>query len=129
MSVTIDGSNVFVNDAQVIIVDLEAENGLVHVIDAVLSIPVSTNNLFGGQGNSMTLFPNPANVQVNLNLETVPVSPYRLKIYDATGRLMLDQEHSTQQLELSTSNLNPGSYWIQLEMADKVLREKLIIKR
>jgi uncharacterized surface protein with fasciclin (FAS1) repeats/ribose 5-phosphate isomerase RpiB len=129
MSVTIDGTDVFVNDAQVIIVDLEAENGLVHVIDAVLSIPVSTNNLFGGQGNTMTLFPNPANVQVNLNLETVPVSPYRLKIYDATGRLMLDQEHSTQQLELSTSTLNPGTYWIQVEMMDKVLREKLIIQR
>jgi uncharacterized surface protein with fasciclin (FAS1) repeats len=36
VTVTIDMGNVFINDAQVIVADLVAENGVVHVIDAVL---------------------------------------------------------------------------------------------
>lgn len=36
VTVTLDGGNVFINDAQVIVEDIEATNGVVHVIDAVL---------------------------------------------------------------------------------------------
>ncbi|MCU0429654.1 MAG: fasciclin domain-containing protein, partial [Cytophagaceae bacterium] len=42
ITVTIDGSNVFINDAQVTVVDLPADNGVVHVIDAVMIPPVIT---------------------------------------------------------------------------------------
>jgi transforming growth factor-beta-induced protein len=40
VTVTINGDGVFINDAQVIIADLLASNGVVHVIDAVLLPPV-----------------------------------------------------------------------------------------
>lgn len=36
LTVSIAGGNVFINDAQVIVADIEATNGVVHVIDAVL---------------------------------------------------------------------------------------------
>lgn len=36
ITVTIDGDDIFINDAQVIMPDIEAGNGVVHVIDAVL---------------------------------------------------------------------------------------------
>ncbi len=36
VTVSITGGNVFINDAQVIVADIEATNGVVHVIDAVL---------------------------------------------------------------------------------------------
>ncbi len=36
LTVSIAGGNVFINDAQVIVADIEASNGVVHVIDAVL---------------------------------------------------------------------------------------------
>lgn len=39
VTVTINGNGVFINDAQVIVTDLVAENGIVHVIDAVLLPP------------------------------------------------------------------------------------------
>lgn len=39
LSITVDGDSVMVNDANVIITDIEASNGVIHVIDAVLLPP------------------------------------------------------------------------------------------
>ncbi|MDH3676557.1 MAG: fasciclin domain-containing protein, partial [Anaerolineae bacterium] len=36
VAITVDGDKVMVNDAQVIITDIEGSNGVIHVIDAVL---------------------------------------------------------------------------------------------
>ena len=40
VTVTVDGDTVLINDAQVIITDIETSNGVIHVIDAVL-LPAS----------------------------------------------------------------------------------------
>jgi uncharacterized surface protein with fasciclin (FAS1) repeats len=39
VNITVDGDKVMINDAQVIITDIEASNGVIHVIDAVLLPP------------------------------------------------------------------------------------------
>ena len=45
VTVTINDAGIFINDAQVIVADLTADNGVVHVIDAVLTPPVPTNTV------------------------------------------------------------------------------------
>ena len=42
VTVSFDGGNVFINDAQVTVADIETDNGVVHVIDAVMIPPVVT---------------------------------------------------------------------------------------
>ena len=42
VNVSFDGGNVFINDAQVTVADITTDNGVVHVIDAVLLPPVVT---------------------------------------------------------------------------------------
>ena len=41
VAISVDGSTVMVNDARVVITDIEASNGTIHVIDAVLIPPTS----------------------------------------------------------------------------------------
>ena len=39
VSIRVDGDKVMINDAQVVIVDIEASNGIIHVIDKVILPP------------------------------------------------------------------------------------------
>jgi uncharacterized surface protein with fasciclin (FAS1) repeats/predicted lipoprotein with Yx(FWY)xxD motif len=56
VKVTINEDGVFINDAQVVIVDMEADNGVVHVIDAVLvPIPATVVDIIVGSEIHTTL--------------------------------------------------------------------------
>jgi len=59
VAITVDADgNVFVNDAQVIITDVEASNGVIHVIDAVIIPPAeepATLPATGADSTSNTL--------------------------------------------------------------------------
>jgi hypothetical protein len=53
VDITVQDGNVFVNDAQVIITDIETSNGVIHVIDAVLLPPADAPAALpetGGEG-------------------------------------------------------------------------------
>ena len=45
VSITVDGNTVRINDATVIITDIEASNGVIHVIDSVLLPPATTGGI------------------------------------------------------------------------------------
>jgi transforming growth factor-beta-induced protein len=45
VTVKVDGGNVFINDAQVIITDIETSNGVIHVIDSVLLPPADMSDI------------------------------------------------------------------------------------
>jgi transforming growth factor-beta-induced protein len=45
VSISVDGDKVMVNDAQVVITDIEASNGVIHVIDTVILPPAEVANI------------------------------------------------------------------------------------
>ena len=45
VAITVAGDSVIVNDPQVVITDIEASNGVIHVIDSVLLLPATTGSI------------------------------------------------------------------------------------
>ena len=56
ITVTINANGVYIDNAMVIMADLVADNGVVHVIDAVLSPPLSSSNNIINQENYIYLY-------------------------------------------------------------------------
>jgi hypothetical protein len=74
-----------INDATVTVADLVADNGVVHVIDAVLLPPTSVEN---ASAIAVEVFPNPAADVLNVRAELM--SNDRIVAMDAQGRLTFD---------------------------------------
>ena len=84
--VTINEDGVFINDAQVTVADLEAENGVVHVIDAVLIPEVTSAERFNDfRQMDATIYPNPARDYVNISFQLTEMQDVALEIYSITG--------------------------------------------
>jgi transforming growth factor-beta-induced protein len=127
VEVTINGNGVFINDAQVTVADLEAENGVVHVINAVLlpgSVGIETAN------NNFSVYPNPAEIQavINFNKEQ---NVQQVNILDANGRLINQQisgKQNASQLVLNVSDLPSGLYFVEVISATGRSIQKLSVR-
>jgi uncharacterized surface protein with fasciclin (FAS1) repeats len=106
-SVTINlMSGVMVNDANVTLPDLLSDNGVVHVIDAVL-VPSLANIVEAAEFTNIELYPNPSTDIIKFkNLE---VSNYT--ITDLAGNLI---KTGNTQNEINVSDLQNGNYFIVL---------------
>lgn len=71
---------------------------------------------------SISIYPNPV-VEV-LNIRSSGIAIDRLKIYDLSGRLVLENENVEHQINVS--QLQQGVYVLEIETAVGVLREKLV---
>lgn len=122
-SVTIDitGGNVFVNDAQVIVADLDASNGVVHVIDAVLSLPVSVNEAANA---TFGAFPNPFIDQLTVTSSDNTNVLYH--IVDVTGREVASGMINSGRQTLDLSALSAGQYVIQVVNGSTVYSHNIV---
>ncbi len=127
VKVKIEGGNVFINDAKVTITDLMADNGVVHVIDAVL---IPANNIVADESdlrrssNAVEVYPNPFADYVNINVSEYTKHTVNVNIYDMSGRVVFSQEIEP----IATLDLNEisGSFIVQLSNGDFKLNRKLV---
>jgi len=110
IEVTIDASNdVFINQAQVVTPDVDVANGVVHVIDAVLSLPVNVQDL-GNADFDISVFPNPTTDYINVNVE----EQVTIQLIDMNGRLMNAWNGGVGTNNLNVSQLPAGNYFLLL---------------
>jgi transforming growth factor-beta-induced protein len=118
VKVKINNDGVFINNAKVIVTDLYADNGVVHVIDAVLLSVVSTDDK---TLEGVSVYPNPAEGEINVDVENN--QDFRIELYDALGRkLSTTQAQSTIKIPLNQE----GVYTIKVNSQNKNYIQKVV---
>lgn len=77
-------------------------------------------------GNSVRLYPNPA--QNVLNIETTGTLPFTVQIYDLSGKQLVQQDVTTAQSAVNISGLSAGVYIAELKSGNETLRHKLVVQ-
>ena len=129
ITVTIDGSNVFINDAQVIMADIEADNGVVHVIDAVLvpSTITSTRDLLN-VSDQVKLFPNPTSDYLMLDLQGSLGQVVEIRIINALGQPIKRWDDPALNNRFNITGLQSGNYFVEILMENQVAVKPFVVK-
>jgi uncharacterized surface protein with fasciclin (FAS1) repeats len=130
-TVTINADGVFINKSKVIVKDIETDNGVVHVIDAVMipDTPTNIRDLSGDTSGNFTVYPNPATANVTIDLGNVDMfSPASVSIIRADGSLVTEMQVTESQVQYNVSQLTRGMYIVVLKQNDRISTEKLIVR-
>jgi uncharacterized surface protein with fasciclin (FAS1) repeats len=110
-------SGVKINDANVILADVEADNGVAHVLDKVLL--ESYLGLDETSVLSFNVYPNPAQNEIQVAGVEGMVS-----IADMSGKILLTKELNNNAVDISA--LSAGSYIISVDNNGKTGKQLLI---
>jgi hypothetical protein len=105
--------------AQVTVADITADNGVLHVIDAVLLPETPTTEIIeNGFGNGLKIYPNPTNGDFTIDLGENHQNT-KISITDLKGRLVQSIAYVESQL-LSLKLEDPaGVYLLVIKTGDK----------
>ena len=109
VSITADG--VFINEAQVIVADLAADNGVVHVIDAVLLPP--TSSVAELASFDLNVYPNPVAGGV-FNMTGDWEAGASIEIFELTGRKVFETTTTQNTVTVSTEGWAAGTYAVRV---------------
>ena len=84
--------------------------------DINIDVPATTGISEGNTLSAVSLFPNPANETIRLNLAGVTETGIRMQLMDATGRLLQTQENLSggMNYDFDIENLAAGSYVVMI---------------
>ena len=129
-TVTVDITNegVYINGAKVSVADIKADNGVVHVIDAVL-IPSETTGIANkfADASQLGIYPNPAKDFVRIS-GLKDVSKGQLKVVNASGAVMISRYMNNVSESIDISSLGKGMYFMSLDAPEGRFTGKFLVK-
>jgi transforming growth factor-beta-induced protein len=129
ITVSISGEMVMINASNVTSADIDTDNGVVHVIDAVLTPSTGIRDIVT-ETVDVSIYPNPASDFINVKYELESASEIRLEMYDMTGQQVRIQDEGfsyegTYNVEVPVNDLKSGMYLLiintgNIQVANKV---------
>ena len=120
-TITINMDGVFINNAQVIVTNLMADNGVVHVINAVITQSTSVNAIKAQ--DDFTIFPNPATSFINFS-GIDRNTPFQ--VFNLTGEVVM--AGSTSGNTLSVEPLSSGVYLLQVNEQGNIQTKRFVVQ-
>lgn len=114
---------VMINNAMVTLPDVQAQNGVVHVIDRVL-LP-TTNSIGEIEATDTKVYPNPASEFVNISVSDDQIK--KLSIISNDGKIISETTPLSNATSLDVNGLNSGAYIIRIEGNRGVYTKSLMI--
>lgn len=107
------------------------DNGFVAGSEITVENPVATSNL--EQIDALIkMYPNPAQNFTNVILNLKESKEIQLEVMDLTGKTITSKNYGQlnggQQITISTSNLSPGIYLVNVKVDSKVISKRLIVE-
>ena len=106
-------------------VDIEAQNGVVHVIDKVILPDLTATGIEDYNEISMEFFPNPAIDFITVRTEDLGSV---LRIIDISGKVMKIEEITQPSQQVNVSDMQSGMYFISLENGQSLITKKMIVR-
>ncbi|MGV8829971.1 MAG: fasciclin domain-containing protein, partial [Breznakibacter sp.] len=130
VQVSIKNGHVYINNAKVTVADVMADNGVVHVINAVLDdqarmiLSVNSFDLL-----SFNLSPNPAASSTRIILDNIYSGTMTLFVYNSLGKQVITKRiNDPKDIILDVSDLQKGIYFVVLESNGTKKTRKLLVK-
>jgi cephalosporin-C deacetylase len=112
----------------------EVEDYTVNIFSSGIESVERSNKSTQTQGSGLAIFPNPASDLLRVHWTDQKEMPTRLRLYNQTGALMLQDDtvaatadHHT--VTISVGHVVPGVYWLAADTATGVVMRKVVLMR
>ncbi|MGK0450639.1 MAG: hypothetical protein ACJAXE_001298, partial [Neolewinella sp.] len=128
LNIAITADGITVEGVNISVTDILADNGVVHVIDAVM-IPISVSTAEPAFASEVRIMPNPASSFTQVHLPVNILQNTELTLRDMTGRTLLQRQATSTMESLDLSAYPSGTYLLQIQAKAGTIQRQIIVQR
>ncbi|WP_116105980.1 fasciclin domain-containing protein [Lewinella sp. IMCC34191] len=129
LEVTISGDSVLVDSSLIIMADMIADNGVVHVIDSILLPMAITSVDEPAFAREVNIMPNPATSLFYVTLPNSILNSAVLTLRDFSGRTIVSRRATSDREPLDVGALPTGTYLLEIRANAGVIQRKVMVQR